>query len=114
MSELGEKVFNDANKWWIDATLQGNVMVTDLIKKTIELMDDAFSNQFGDKIDERVEEIAMQKAKDINGIPVRTLIAKDILNTLIEKTYLKTDMIYKDMADTAVRLTDALLKALKK
>jgi hypothetical protein len=56
----------------------------------------------------------MEKAKDINGIPVRTLIAKDILNTLIEKAYLKTDVIYKDMAQTAVAFTDELMKALKK
>lgn len=112
MTELGEKVFNDANKWWIDAALQGNVMVTDLIKKTIELMEDTFSNQFGDKIDERIEEIAMQKAKDVNGIPVRTLIAKDILNTLINRQCV--DASNKELAESAVDLTDELLKALKK
>ena len=112
MTELGEKVFNDANKWWIDAALQGNVKVTDLIKKTIELMEEAYENQFRDKIDERVEEIAMQRAKDINGIPVRTLIAKDILNTLVSRQCVEASN--KELAEAAVDLTDELLKALKK
>lgn len=111
MTELGEKVFNDANKWWIDAALQGNVKATDLIKKTIELMEEAYENQFRDKIDERVEEIAMQRAKDINGIPVRTLIAKDIVTTMIGGG-LKVKNV--DAARMAVDMTDELLKALKK
>lgn len=73
-----------------------------------------FASQYKDLLDRRVEELAQEKTNNINGVPIRTLIAKDILNTLIEKTYLKTDIIYNDMANTAVRLTDALLKALKK
>jgi bifunctional DNA-binding transcriptional regulator/antitoxin component of YhaV-PrlF toxin-antitoxin module len=116
MSELEEKVFNEVmNNWW-NTTIKenGRLTIGDAVRKTIELMEESFSNQFRDKIDDRVEEIAMEKAKDINGIPVRTLIAKDILNTLIEKAYLKTDVIYKDMAQTAVAFTDELMKALKK
>lgn len=113
MSELEEKVFNEVNKWWLDAVLQG-VMKTrdDIIQKTIELMEEAFSNQFGDRIDERVEEIAMERAKDVNGIPVRTLIAKDILNTLINRQCVEASN--KELAESAVDLTDELLKALKK
>ena len=112
MSELGEKVFNDANKWWFDTTLQGNVIVTDLIRKTIELMEEAYSNQYKDKVEKRVDELAMQKAKDINGIPVRTLVAKDILNTLISKESVVASN--KDLAEAAVDLTDELMKALNK
>jgi len=111
MSELGEKVFNEANKWWI--TSQHNIMLTDLIKKTIELMEEAYENQFRDKIDERVEKIAMERAKDVNGIPVRTLIAKDILTTLISQ-HLVAEANNEDVAETAVDLTDALLNKLKR
>ena len=106
-------MFNDANKWWFDTTLRSNVMVTDLIRKTIELMEEAYSNQYKDKVEERVEELAMQKAKDINGIPVRTLVAKDILTTLISQ-HLVAETSNKDIAETAVDLTDNLMKALNK
>lgn len=112
MTELGEKVFNNANEWWIDAALQGNVKVTDLIKKTIELTEDAFNIQYKYRIDERIEEIAMERAKDINGIPVRTLIAKDILNTMINRQCVEASN--KELAEAAVDLTDELLKALKR
>ena len=114
MTELGEKVFNEVNDWWIDASLQGDVKITDLIQKTIELMEDTFNIQYKYRIDARVEEIAMQRAKDVNGIPVRTLIAKDILNTLINRQYVVGDYKERIIAESAVDLTDELLKALKK
>ena len=53
----------------------------------------------------------MQRAKDINGIPVRTLIAKDIVTTMIGGG-LKVKNV--DAARMAVDMTDELLKALKK
>lgn len=116
MSELEEKVFNEVmNNWW-DTTIKenGRLTIGDAVRKTIELTEEAFSNQFGDKIEERVEEIAMQRAKDINGIPVRTLIAKDILNTLINRQYVVGSNKERIIAESAVDLTDELLKALKK
>ena len=113
MSELGERVFNEVNKWWLDAALQGDMKVRDdIIKKTIELMEDVVSNQFRDKVDERVEEIAMQRAKDINGVPVRTLVAKDILNTLIGRESVVASN--EELAEAAVDLTDELMRALNK
>lgn len=54
----------------------------------------------------------MQRAKDVNGIPVRTLIAKDILNTLISRQCVEASN--KELAESAVDLTDELLKALKR
>ena len=115
MSELGERVFDEImNNWW-DTTIKenGRLTIGDAVRKTIELMEDAFSNQFGDKINERVDEIAMQRAKDINGIPVRTLIAKDILNTLINRQYVVGSHQERISAESAVDLTDELLNKLK-
>lgn len=59
MSELEKKVFNDVNEWWANTAIQQGYSVINLIKKTIELMEEAFNNQYKDKIDERVEEIAI-------------------------------------------------------
>lgn len=114
MSELEEKVFNEVmNDWW-DTTIKenGRLTIGDAVRKTIELTEESLANQYRDKIDERVEEIAMQRAKDINGVPVRTLIAKDILNTLINRQCVEASN--KELAESAVGLTDELLKALKK
>ena len=113
MSELGERVFNEVmNNWW-NTTMKenGRLTIEDAVRKTIELMEEAFNNQFGDKINERVDEIAMERAKDINGIPVRTLIAKDILNTLINRPFVGERN--KELAESAVALTDELLNKLK-
>lgn len=113
MSELEEKVFNEVmNNWW-DTTIKenGRLTIGDAVRKTIELTVDALSNQFRDKIDERVEEIAMERAKDVNGIPVRTLIAKDIVTTMIGGGLKVRNA---DAARMAVDMTDELLKALKK
>jgi len=115
MSELGENVYNEVmNKWYVTTLNEnGRLSIGDAVHKTIELMTEAYENQFGDKIDERVDEIAMQRAKDINGIPVRTLIAKDILTTLISQ-HLVAEANNEDVAETAVDLTDALLNKLKR
>lgn len=114
MSKLGEEVFNEVMDNWWNTTMKetGRLTIGDAVRKTIELMEEAFSNQFKNRIDERIEEIAMQRAKDINGIPVRTLIAKDILNTLINRQCVEASN--KELAESAVDLTDELLKALKK
>lgn len=116
MSELGEEVFNEVMDNWWNTTMKenGRLTIGDAVRKTIELMEDTFNIQYKNRIDRRINEIAMDRAKDINGIPVRTLIAKDIVTTMIGKAYLNTNMVYKDMADNAVRLTDELLKALNK
>lgn len=114
MTELGEKVFNEVmNNWW-DTTMKenGRLTIGDAVRKTIELMEEAFVNNYTQKVEERVDEIAMQRAKDVNGIPVRTLIAKDILNTLINRQCV--DASNKELAESAVDMTDELLKALKK
>ena len=108
-------MFNEVmNNWW-DTTMKenGRLTIEDAVRKTIELMEEAFNNQFGDKINERVDEIAMQRAKDVNGIPVRTLIAKDILTTLISQ-HLVAEANNEDVAETAVDLADALLNKLKR
>ena len=71
-------------------------------------------NLFYEQLDHRIDELAQERVKDISGIPVRTLIAKDIVTTMMGNAYLKTDIKYKDMAKAAVDLTDELLKALNK
>ena len=114
MSELGEEVFNEVMDNWWNTTMKenGRLTIGDAVRKTIELMEDTFNIQYKNRIDKRINEIAMERAKDINGIPVRTLIAKDILNTLINRQCVEASN--KELAESVVDLTDELLKALKK
>jgi glucan phosphorylase len=87
-----------------------------LISDVLDLKNEHFKKMLMDEYDKRVEELAQkkadEKAKDINGIPVRTLVAKDILNTLINRQCV--DASNKELAESAVALTDELLKELKK
>lgn len=114
MSELGENIYNEVMNNWYDTTLKenGRLTIGDAVRKTIELMEDTFNIQYKYRIDKRINEIAMEEAKDINGIPVRTLIAKDVLDTLINRQCVEASN--KELAESAVDLTDELLKALNK
>ncbi len=69
-------------------------------------------NLFYEQLDHRIDELAQERVKDISGIPVRTLIAKDVLNTMINRQCVVESN--KELAEAAVDLTDELLKALKK
>ncbi len=108
MNELGRKVFDEVNKWLSDSR---GTSATDLIEKTIETMEDMFNKQCNDLVRLRIEQIAMQRAKDINGIPVRTLIAKDIVTTMIGGKP-RGELESAEVARVAVDMTDELLKAL--
>ena len=89
------------------------VELQNLISDVIDLKNKQFNELVEGRIKDRIEEIAQEKAKDINGIPVRTLVAKDILNTLISRG-LKDDVTNNDLASVAVDMTDLLLNKLNK
>jgi len=89
-----------------------------LISDVLDLKNEHFKKMLMDEYDKCVEELAQkkadEKAKDINGIPVRTLVAKDILTTIIGSGNLKSELGNADLARISVDMTDELLKALNK
>ena len=114
MNELGAKVYEEVKKWADSRMEEGEPLsIADIIEKTIETMEGMFNKQCNDLVNLRIEQIAMQRAKDINGIPVRTLIAKDIVTTMIGGKP-RGELESAEVARVAVDMTDELLKALNK
>ena len=94
--------------------LVGGKSLLQVLQELIEKKNKLFEEICKERVNTRVEEIAQEKAKDANGIPVRTLIAKDILTTIINSGNLKARLKNEDLARISVDMTDELLKALKK
>lgn len=105
-----ERLINEAyQSFW------GNEHGKNLIEVFRELVDKKnklFEAICRECVDKKIEEIAQEKAKDINGIPVRTLVAKDILTTMIGSGKLKSELDNAYLARISVDMTDELLKAL--
>lgn len=116
LDEIDELVLTEVNEWWNKASIETTrpITFTDVIKKTIELKNKYYGQYFKDKIESRIEEIAMEKAKDINGIPIRASISRDITVALLDKykdNWLKTE---QELVNMSVEITDCLLDRLKK
>ena len=110
---LNELDYNISNKVLVEFREQlfmaDLVVLRMLIRRVIELKNEQFNKLVEGRINDRVEEIAQERTKDINGIPVRTLVARDFVVALINKMERFTN---EEVTGVAIELTDTLLKGL--
>lgn len=73
-----------------------------------------FASQYKDLLDRRIEELALEQAKDNDGIPVRVVLARDFALSMMGSRYLHAETSTADIVKFAVKMADEMLDELKK
>jgi len=108
-----ERLINDAMSKFMKPKEDGtwSTLWLDILKEVISKKNKVFNDLCTERLDRRIEELAQEKAKDINGVPVRTMLARDFAVALINKMERFTN---EEVTGIAVELADTLLKRLKR
>ena len=86
----------------------------EILEDVVSKKNEVFSAICKERLEEKIDSIAQEKAKDINGIPMRVMLAKDFAIALLNKNYNTVSYTQNEqIAKLAVDLTDTLIGVLK-